>query len=421
MDVVQLRRDFHTYPELGFTEFRTASIVVERLQSLGFEVFYGSDVVDTESRRGVPTETELQSAYDRALALGANPSILARMKGGLTGVVGVLNGNRPGPVVAIRVDMDALPILESLSAGHLPMQLEFRSQHDGVMHACGHDGHTAIGLAFAERMATTHFAGTLKIIFQPAEEGGRGAFAMMQKGIVDDVDDIFCLHLGLDVPSGVICGGIHGALASTKLEVEFIGVPSHAGASPEKGRNALLGAATALLNIHAIPRFSSGVTRINVGVLEGGTAANIIPYHARMIVETRAETSQVNQELEDRVRNIIAHSAQMHELGVKIRVIGGGIAIACDEDLVRLAMEEAASVPLVHSVRASQLLGGSEDASFLIDRVQSLGGRGTYVVVGSHIPAPHHNERFDIHEDDLQIGVDLLHRIALRSLQEGRC
>src|SRR5690606_22875639 len=125
--------------------------------------------------------------------------------------------------------------------------------------------------------------------------------------------------------------------ATTKMEAHFYGVASHAGASPETGRHALLGAATALLNIHAIPRFSSGLTRVNVGVLEGGTAANIIPSHAKMKVETRALSEEMNIDLEKRVRNIIAQSAAMHELEHKIEIIGAAIPISCDQELVGLA------------------------------------------------------------------------------------
>lgn len=418
LDIIALRRDLHAHPEVGFTEFRTASKVVEILQSLGYEVQYGQDAIDGPSRRGLPSEEVLEEAYQRALRDGASPEIVKHMRGGYTAVVGVMKGKGQGPTVGFRFDMDALPIRESADADHFPQASGFRSLYEGNMHACSHDGHTAVGLGLAAKLADGQFNGAVKLIFQPAEEGVRGAYAMVQRGCLDDVDYLFCHHQGTDVPTGEFHGGGQGFLASTKLAARFYGVPSHAGASPEKGRNALLGAATALLNIHAIPRFSTGSTRVNVGVLEGGTAANIIPEFARMVMETRSESEETNNELEKRVRSIIAHSAEMHELRYEIDVIGAAIPIRCDEELVKLAMEEAEQVEGFHTVKASAVSAmGSEDASFMIRRVQELGGKGTYMIIGSNLPAPHHHPKFDIEEEILSRGVELLNRIARRVLK----
>lgn len=285
------------------------------------------------------------------------------------------------------------------------------------MHACAHDGHTSIGLGLAEALAAGDFSGTLKLIFQPAEEGVRGAYAIVEKGHLDDVDYIFCNHLGVNVPLGEVHGGSYGFLATTKMMAHFYGVSSHAGASPEQGKNALLGAATALLNIHAIPRFSTGDTRINVGVLEGGTAANIIPAYAKMVVETRSITEEINEEVENRVRNIIAHSAAMHELDYKIEVVGGAIPINYDVEMAELALEEAKQVEGFHSFKHGEYNSmGSEDASFMIKRVQDRGGKGTYMAIGTDIPAPHHHPKFDIQEEILPRSVALLNRIARRLL-----
>lgn len=420
MDVVELRRDLHQHPELGFTEFRTASKVVEVLQSLGFTVLYGKDAIDPESRRGVPEPQELGQAYLRAIKFGANESILEKMKGGNTAVVGILKGKKPGPTVAFRFDIDALPIVESSDVGHLPLEGGFRSVFDGNMHACAHDGHTAVGLVLAERLSDREFAGTLKLIFQPAEEGGRGAYAMMKKGVVDDVDYIFCSHLGLNLPLGEIHGGNAKFLASAKLKVNFYGVPSHAGGAPELGRNALLGAATALLNIHAIPRFSGGATRVNVGILQGGTAANIIPYEASMVVEIRADAADVMDELFERVNKIVVHSAEMHGLTSKMEIIGEATTIEPDVELVNIVLEEARKIEGFTTFKEDCDRGlGSEDATFLIKRVQECGGKGTYMNIGCPIPASHHHQQFDIDEQVLPLAVKLLEGIGRRMLQEG--
>ncbi|MHB1652054.1 MAG: amidohydrolase [Desulfitobacteriaceae bacterium] len=420
INIVSLRRDFHQYPEVAFTEFRTASKVVEVLTSLGYTVLYGKDAIDEKARRSVPTEQTLQLANELALRNGANPKIIEEMKGGLTAVVGILHGNQPGPTIAFRFDMDALPIVESSDPEHLPQSFGFRSQYEGTMHACGHDTHIAIGLGLAEKMSKQQFAGTLKLIFQPAEEGGRGgAYAMVNKGIVDDVDQLYCFHIGSgqqNLALGEICAGSSDWLATTKLAAHFYGVASHAGTSPENGRNALLGAATALLNIHALPRFSSCVTRVNVGILEGGTAPNIIPEYAKMIIETRASSEEVNADLENRVKHIVKHSAEMHGLRHDVDIIGQATTINCDPEALSIVLEEAPKVAGINSVKDFGSFGGSEDASFLIRRVQERGGKGTYMLIGTPIPAGHHNPRFDISEEVLPISVELLERIAKRTL-----
>lgn len=414
IDIIALRRDLHKHPELGFTEFRTATKVVQMLSEMGYDVMYGRDAIDDDSRRGLPKLEVLEDAYQRALREGADPDIVQQMRGGFTAVVAELQGDEEGPTTAFRFDMDALPIRESELDRHLPQQGQFRSAHEGIMHACAHDGHTSIGLALAERLRDRKFAGKVRLLFQPAEEGVRGAYAMVEKGMLEGVDRLFCMHLGTDVPSGHIKGSSAGFLATTKLEARFTGVSSHAGASPEEGRNALLGASTALLNIHALPRFSSADTRVNVGILEGGTGANIIAEQARMVIETRSTSEETNLELERRVRQIIEHSAAMHELSASVETIGGAIPIRCDLELAELAVRKAEGIPGFTNAEtvANGSALGSEDASYMIRRVQEQGGKATYMIVGSDLPASHHHPEFDIDEAVLSPAVTLLERLA---------
>lgn len=416
-DVISLRRDFHAHPEVGFTEFRTASIIVEILLSLGYKTFYGQEALDGPVRRGVPASEELEAAYERALENGADPEIISKMKGGYTAVIGVLQGRQPGPTLAFRFDMDALPVTESSKADHVPNAEGFGSRYNGLMHACGHDGHTAIGLALAEKLAHGQFAGTLKLIFQPAEEGVRGAESIVSKGWLDDVDYLFCQHLATDAVSGQLFAGALGFLATTKLTAHFMGVSSHAGAAPELGRNALLGAATALLNIHAIPRNSQGQTYLNVGVLQGGTAANIVPDYAKLVTECRSDSMEINSDLERRMRTIIQHSAGMHDLTCEIEVTGAAIPIECDGEAVWIAAEEAARIKGFTSIAERAVVAiGSEDAGFMMRRVQELGGKSTYMIIGSDRPAAHHHPEFDIDEASLPLAVELLEGIAGRVL-----
>lgn len=171
------RRDFHHFAESGWVEFRTAAKVAEILASLGYELAMGRDVVDAESRMGLPDDATLSREFARARAQGAPEKWLAPFEGGFTGIVATLNTGRPGPTTAFRVDMDALDLSEALDDSHRPFRDGFASCNPGMMHACGHDGHTTIGLGLAQvlKQYEAQLNGTIKLIFQPAEEGTRGA------------------------------------------------------------------------------------------------------------------------------------------------------------------------------------------------------------------------------------------------------
>lgn len=183
------RRDFHHFAESGWVEFRTAAKVAEILDSLGYELAMGRDVVDAESRMGLPDDATLSREFARARAQGAPEKWLAPFEGGFTGIVATLNTGRPGPTLAFRVDMDALDLSEALDESHRPFRDGFASCNPGMMHACGHDGHTTIGLGLAQvlKQHEAQLNGTIKLIFQPAEEGTRGARAMVAAGALDGV------------------------------------------------------------------------------------------------------------------------------------------------------------------------------------------------------------------------------------------
>ena len=412
LDVFAMRRDLHRHPELGFTEFRTASLVTTHLSRLGYDVSLGAEALDADSRLGVPDEEELTAAYDRALAEGAEERFLVSMRGGLTAVVATLDGNRPGPTVALRFDMDALPVRESEEATHAPAAGGYGSRHPGTMHACGHDGHTAIGLAVAETLSDRDFAGTVRLLFQPAEEGGRGGYAMARGGAVEGVERLFCMHLGMGVQVGEICASSQGFFANSKLHIRFSGKAAHASAAPEAGKNALLGAATALLNIHAIPRFSTAPTRVNVGMLRGGTTPNVVAAEAELSVETRSTDTEVNEQLSQRVREIVMGAARMHDLDVDIQPIGQAAAAVCDAGLIEEVMRTSEACAGISSIKQSCNFGASEDATFLMRRVQEQGGSATYMVIGASNPAPHHSADFDIDERALPIAVELLEKLV---------
>lgn len=410
------RRDFHQHAESGFLEMRTASIVAAYLTQLGYPLKVASEVMKEDARMGVPSKEVLNTHYKWAQENGANLDWLPKFAGGMTGIVATLETGKPGPTTAFRVDMDALDIQEDLSEEHIPFKDGYASVNANMMHACGHDGHTAIGLGLATLIMENKesLVGTIKLIFQPAEEGTRGAKSMVEAGVVDDVDYFIATHLGTGIPSGSFVAGKAGYLATTKMDVTFKGFASHAGGKPEVGRNALAAAAAAVLGIYGIPRHSAGASRINVGVLQAGSGRNIIASSAFLKIETRGETTEINEFIQGQALSVLEGAAKMYQVEVNVDVVGGALNSVPSEELVERVATCAKSIPaFTEVIDWSRGAAGSEDATYFMNRVMELGGQATYCVVGSDIAAGHHNERFDIDESSLRIGVDALYHVAV--------
>ncbi len=410
-EIVNWRRDFHRYPEAGWTEFRTAAKIAEKLTALGYEVKLGEAVIEKAAMMGVPSSAELEENMARAVRQGGNGELIEAMRGGMTGVVGFLRGKRPGPVLALRFDIDANEVLEAETKTHRPCQEDFSSQNKGVMHACGHDGHAAIGLGVASVLAALReeLSGSVKLIFQPAEEGVRGAKAMVEAGVVDDVDYLLGMHLGfLADRSGLLVCGTDGFLATTKLDVSFKGVPAHAGAAPQEGRNALLAAANAALNLHAISRHSGGVSRINVGVLEAGSGRNVIADRALLKLETRGETTQINQYMKEEAFRVIAGAAAMYGVSAESSESGGAAGGSSDAAFALRLGKVAERQGTFEKLQQSGSLGASEDFTCFLERVQQRGGQGSYAMLGINRTAGHHDGAFDFDEAVLAQAVELL-------------
>jgi aminobenzoyl-glutamate utilization protein A len=408
---VKTRRDLHRFPELGMIEFRTASIVAERLSALGLDVKLGRELMDSASRMGMPGEAALDRAYQDAAANGAPGKFLPAFAGGHTGVVATLKGRAPGPTIALRVDMDALPILENDTQAHLPAREGFVSSRPGVMHACGHDGHTAIGLAVAEALTgmRDQLSGTIKFIFQPGEEGGRGALPMVKAGVVDDVDYFIAIHLGTGVPSRTFRPAVHGHLASAKLDVSFRGRAAHAGGRPEEGRNALLAAAQAVVGLYGISRHHAGRSRINVGTLKAGSGRNVIADEATLAMEVRGETEAIADYMLERAKAVLNGAAMAQDVAVDIKLAGRTTVAASDEELSqRLASALQGRLTGVEIDAQAHVTGGSEDATYFMRLVQERGGQAIYAVVGSDIPSGHHTPEFDIDETDFPWAIEAL-------------
>ncbi len=354
-----LRRDFHRHPELGFNEFRTAGIVTRELNDLGLEVSTGI---------------------------------------GKTGVVALLEGARPGPVVLARFDMDALPILEETAA-------EYASQNPGVMHACGHDGHTAIGLTVA-RILEAHreeLGGTVKFVFQPAEEGLGGAEAMLADGVLENPrpDYSLALHLWNDQPLGWLGVTPGPAMAaSDRFQVTLSGRGGH-GASPHLAIDPVLAGAqvvTALQSIVArnIDPLKSAV--VTVTSLAGGDAFNVIPSTVSIRGTIRSFEPQVRSVVMERFHQVVDGVAQAMGCQAQIETWRITPAVVNDPQVTNRVQSVAERLlPDCDLDKVGRTMG-SEDMAYLMDDIP-----GCYFFIGSAdaargLNAPHHNPLFDFDE-----------------------
>lgn len=372
--LVEWRRRLHQKPELGFKEKLTAELVSHHLQEWGID-------------------------HETGIAQ--------------TGIVATIKGNKPGSekVLAIRADMDALPIQEL-------NEVPYKSQHDGVMHACGHDGHTAIalGTAYYLHKHRHDFSGTVKMIFQPAEEGPGGAQPMIAAGVLKnpDVDAIIGLHLWNNLPLGTVGVRAGALMASVEcFNCTILGKGGH-GAMPHQTIDSIVVAAQIVNALQTIvarnvnPIDSAVVT---VGELHAGTKLNIIADKARMSGTIRYFNPDFKGFFHQRVEQIIAGVCQSHGAKYDLDywslyppvINDAGIA-----ELVRSVAEEVIETPM-GIVPECQTMGG-EDMSFFLQEVP-----GCYFFLGSANPAknlayPHHHPRFDFDETALAMGVEMFVR-----------
>jgi aminobenzoyl-glutamate utilization protein A len=414
--LVERRRRFHRYPEPAWREFYTTSLLVEELEQMQVdELAVGHETMRSESRMAVPSDAELRPWFERARERGASEDVLAACEGGQTGCVAVLDRGE-GPSIGLRVDIDGL-FIEEASEDHRPTREKFRSEHEGVMHACGHDAHMAIGLGVIEAVMDSEFSGTLTVFFQPAEEEAGGGRPMAEGRYIKGIEYLLCVHVGLDHPTGEVVAGIEKPLAMSHLKAEFRGASAHAGKAPEEGENAIQTMATAVNDAYAIPRHSEGMTRVNVGRVEAGTATNVIAEEARVAAEVRGETTELMEYMKARFERVCRGAARTHGCTANIRVHSESPRADSDPELRDLVYEVARGVEGVERARRGADFGASEDATFLMEAVQETGGLASYLIVGTDHPDSHHTPGFDIDERSLLVAVSVLagsiERIAL--------
>lgn len=397
-EMIQTRRQIHKRPELGWTEFETMWLVCRQLEKFGIPYVMGTKVINPKFVMG-RYPTEVKDAVERAKKHGVPQSFIDKSEG-YTGVVAIIETGRPGPVTAFRADMDALPVRESEDPAHLPAKLGFASERPGLMHACGHDGHTAVGLAVAHWLEDhkDELCGTFKVLFQPAEEGVRGGRPMAESGIVDDVDWLVGSHVGGALKSGEVCVQEAGFLASTKFDIYFTGLEAHAGNAPEKGHSALVAAACATMMLQGIPRHGGGDSRVAVGKLVAGEGRNIVAAHAMMQMEVRGETQEVNDFMAENVERIIEGVEKAYQVTARVERVGeASTLVVCPEimDKLECAMHQVEGIKVLPRFKEQT---GSEDCSWLIRKVADHGGQAAYFLYGcEHLG--HHRPDFEIQDE----------------------
>ena len=396
-ELVQTRRAIHRYPEVAWTEFVTTERVIKRVRELGFKTIVGPALFDPKFAFDRHDDV-IEAAQKRALEHGVDPEILQEM-GGFTGCLAIWETGREGPVTAFRFDMDCVNVQETSDPEHVPNKEGFCSQNAGLMHSCGHDCHTSVGLTLAHWIAdhADQLCGTIKIIYQPAEEGTKGACGIAHSGVLDDVNYFVGSHVGCGTQEHGICAVTGGFLATSKLDVTFEGHGIHA-AYPERGRNALMAACTSAVQLMAIARSSEGNSNINIGTLHAGTGRNVIASHASMLMEVRGETGEINEYMQESAIRVIEGVSACYGVKCKIDIVGSATNIASDPEVTDAIISAAQNVPEIESIGTRHMRSGSEDCSFLMRRIQDHGGKaGFFLFGGNH--HDHHQKDFDIYED----------------------
>lgn len=377
-DLIALRRDFHRHPELSFQERRTAEVIAERLHAAKAEV-----------RTGIAG----------------------------TGVVGILRGDRPGRTIAWRADIDALPLTERLDA-------PFTSGTKGVMHACGHDGHTAIAITLADILSArrSEMAGTAVLIFQPAEELISGAEPMIKAGVLDDphVEEVYGLHLTTLTPAGHVQVRPGPNMASCDaFEIDIVGKGGH-GAMPHLSVDPMTAAANILLGLkhlvsHEVAAQETAV--LTVGQILSGTKGNIIPETATMRGTLRTFDERVRTQVKERLAAYAADIARAYRADARVKFETGSTPAVVNHDKETAFVQQcAASVVGSEAVHTGRPVMASDDMSLFL-RARP----GCYFRVGIQPtdgrPAPHHAPEFEMNEDGLAPGLGVALDVMRRALE----
>jgi len=371
-DVIDLRRDIHAHPELGFEEVRTAGVVADRLRRLGYEV-----------RTGIAQ----------------------------TGVIGILRTGRPGRCILLRADMDALPVQEQ---GELP----FASTIAGKMHACGHDAHVAILLGAAGMIVERKDAlcGTIVLCFQPAEEGKGGAAAMVAEGILDDphVDAVFGLHVWSQFASGVVLTRPGPMMAaSDSIEITIKGRGGH-GAQPEHTIDPIVTAAQFVSTVQTVVSRKLDPlepTVVSIGAIHGGTAHNVIPDDVRLLGTVRTFNEELRDVMSAKIETVLRGCCESSQATYDYTFLRRYPVTSNHAGETEYLIDLAERTLGAHLVAEQPKIMGAEDFSFMLQRRP-----GCFFFLGAQldpqVDAPHHSPRFAIDERAFEHGVRMMVALA---------
>ncbi len=457
-----VRRHIHAHPERAWLEYGTAALVAKTCIACETDVTLGAQAVRAASRFVAPTEEICAREKARALLQGTPTEVqriwmprgelsaeaqcydVEAFGNGLTGlwadmhfpaqdtaISGKGKDTENDHILALRFDMDANELTESTCASHVPSSQGFASKNPGLMHACGHDGHVAMGVGLLLALQTVrtqmpdlckHLSGTVRFVFQPAEEVGQGAKAMLDAGAMVGVRDLIGIHLGIQARKrGVLICGTTQFLANSSFEIDFHGRAAHAGLAPHTGRNALMAAVAAVQSIQAISRHGDGASRVNIGEMRVDGAANVIPAHAWLHGETRGITTHVNDFMLEEVMRMSAAAAQMWGCAASFTHTStcpsGGSDIALAQEIFDIAhtMPER-----FDDVRLTEKFWASEDFTWFLQDVQKRGGQSTFIQLGIDWVSGHHTSTFDYNDHVLLDGVELLLHFVLQKLKKKR-
>ena len=373
-EITSHRRALHRIPETAFNEHKTHAYILSALKDIHSEFDSGMKI------------------YVGAAVTGHDTGIIAELFCG------------PGPVIALRFDIDALAVSEPENDGHLPFSEGFSSLHPGFMHACGHDGHAAIGLACVKICSAfkNSFRGTLRFIFQPAEEGCRGARTIVEMGRLDDADVLLSGHIvGRDYdPSGScdIIPGVISSLATTKLNVTFKGKSCHA-SEPENGINVLPAIAFAVMKFTDIPVPKEGRALLNVGRITAGEGRNIIAGSGFLEMETRGSSTELNRYMEQQAVEIIRMCADEYGCRADIDILGSSPCVESSPELCSLSKKLCRLYfSEINSAEAPAVFKASEDVSVMLEHVKAHGGKGIFALFTTDTAAPLHSCFYDFDE-----------------------
>ena len=382
-ELVSMRRELHQIPEVGDVLPKTREYVEGKLKEYGIPF--------------------TENSHD-------------------SGLIAVIKGGKPGKTVALRADMDALPITEE-------NEVDYRSRHEGAMHACGHDTHMSmlIGAAKVLNEHKDELCGNVKLFFQTNEEGSRGAERMVNDGCMDDVDAVFGTHIGCilsrDIPSGTVVAVPGCCMASfDKFVIKVKGIGCH-GSTPEKGVDPINIAAHIVINLQEVLAREIAAVKpavLTIGKFNAGVAYNVIPSEVVIEGTIRALEEDVRQELAKRIGEISKATAETFRGSVEYEMIWGAPPVVNDEAMAKLAADCARDVlgaDMVVDHIAAPNMGGEDFAYYLMKKP------GAFMFLSSadpkkHTDVPHHNPRFNVDEDVLWEGSAVFVRIAERFLNE---